>query len=777
MATITGTNGDDELAANTAAGNVYEGLGGDDYMRGADGKDTYNGGDGFDRVSFGVPHATQGVIADLRTQSVTNDGFGNAETMTSIEGLGGGTYFADLFEGDDKVNFFLVGLGDTARGRGGDDTFQIDDAPALIDGGEGVDGITLFALRRWVKGADGTVSFVSGASKGVIVSLATGFIVDDGFGNTGRIANIENLGGSTKNDELIGDAKDNVLSGWEGDDYFRGGAGKDTFHGGDGFDRISFAEADATQGVIADLRTQTITNDGFGNAETMTSIEALGGGTRFADLYEGDDNANFLVVGLGDTARGRGGNDTFQIDEAPATLDGGDGIDTISAFTLTRWVEKNGAITRETLTTPGSWGGVNIDIGRRGYIYDAWGNSGRVTNIENVNGTAFNDVIFGSNGANILRGGDGDDILISMSGDDIIEGGAGKDMIFSGGNDGQGEVAVTGNDTLRGTIAELTGDTFILDAGDKVEVTGATVSSATLANQTLTINTSAGAVTIGTGAAVRSGTVSISGSTVTITAVSSNWTPTAAELDAGFGKVVGVSPTSAKATAQTVTLADGRVVENTLHADAQQLTTLKNQYAAGNISSAELSQKVAAMASDTTAVAVQAYQFFTGKTPLAAGITHLVDSPDNPNDLTDPYYATFNEANRYINFAVNLGKLGEGKEAFAAGYGALSFEAAIRKAYDVVIGNSVAAANGVNVDAAVAYVAGRQSYFAAYGGDDIGTKAAMVGYLMQAGLEAKFGHYAKATTAFLIDAMDGTASYNVPLLGVYGDGSSLTPGG
>ncbi|WP_369061004.1 hypothetical protein ABOZ73_04285 [Caulobacter sp. 73W] len=771
MATITGTAGNDELAANTPTGNVYEGLAGDDYMRGSDGKDTYNGGDGFDRVSFGEPHAKQGVIADLRTQTVTNDGFGNAETMSSIEALGGGTFFADLYEGDDNINLFLVGLGDTARGRGGDDRFQIDDASALVDGGDGIDSITLFTLRRWVKAADGTVTYVTGGTKGVIVSLATGFIVDDGFGNTGRIANIENLGGSNRNDELIGDAKNNVLSGYDGDDYFRGGAGKDSFDGGAGFDRISFAEADATQGVIADLRTQAITNDGFGNAETMTSIEGLGGGTRFADLYEGDDNANFLVVGLGDTARGRGGDDTFQIDDAPTLIDGGDGIDTITAFSLTRWVEKSGGVVRETLTTPGAWGGVNIDLGRRGYIYDSWGNSGKVANIENVVGTKFKDVIFGSNGANTLVGGDGDDMLISMGGDDIIESGLGKDVVWSGGDDGLGEVAVSGSDTLRGTAAELNGDTFILDAGDKVEVAGATITSATLANQTLTINTSAGAVVLSTGGAVRSGTVTISGSTVTVTAVSNSWTPTAAELDAGFGKVVGVSPTSAKATSPTVTLADGRVVENTLHADAQQLTTLKNQYAAGNISSAELSQKVAAMASDTTAVAVQAYQFFTGATPKEAGIAYLVDSTENTNDLTDPYYATFNEANRYINFAVNLGKLGEGKDAFAAAYGALSFEAAIRKAYDVVIGTSVATANGVNIDAAVAYVAGRQSYFAAYGVDDIGTKAAMVGYLMQAGLEAKFGHYAKATTAFLIDAMDGTASYNVPLVGVYGLGS------
>jgi len=33
------------------------------------------------------------------------------------------------------------------------------------------------------------------------------------------------------------------------------------------------------------------------------------------------------------------------------------------------------------------------------------------------------------------------------------------------------------------------------------------------------------------------------------------------------------------------------------------------------------------------------YQFFTGNVPTSGGFTYLIDSPENPTDLTDPYYA------------------------------------------------------------------------------------------------------------------------------------------
>ena len=101
-------------------------------------------------------------------------------------------------------------------------------------------------------------------------------------------------------------------------------------------------------------------------------------------------------------------------------------------------------------------------------------------------------------------------------------------------------------------------------------------------------------------------------------------------------------------------------------------------------------------------------------------------SPTGPNgnNLNSAYYQSFNLENRYINFAVNLGKLGEGKIQFEAAYGG-------------------------------------------DGATGIGTKAAMVGWLLAEAVKADTGMYARANDAFLIDLADG-ANFAVDLVGLYG---------
>ena len=77
-----------------------------------------------------------------------------------------------------------------------------------------------------------------------------------------------------------------TAEGGSGNDILRGGAGVDSFDGGsntEGYnltstygDRISFYEPTATAGVIADLRTGVISNDGFGNVEIDGHVEVPG---------------------------------------------------------------------------------------------------------------------------------------------------------------------------------------------------------------------------------------------------------------------------------------------------------------------------------------------------------------------------------------------------------------------------------------------------------------------------------------------------------------------
>jgi len=167
----------------------------------------------------------------------------------------------------------------------------------------------------------------------------------------------------------------------------------------------------------------------------------------------------------------------------------------------------------------------------------------------------------------------------------------------------------------------------------------------------------------------------------------------------------------------------------------------------------------------TTTVATLSYQFFTGRVPTQAGYDFLV-SPTGPNaaNLNSAYYAQFDTVNRYINFAVNLGKNGEGKDAFAAKYGAMTLFDATKEAYKTIFG-------GAPTDAKVhALIDTRVDYLTYYGGDGatgIGTKAAMVGFLLAAAATENVGLYAKASDAFLTDLADG-ATFAVNLVGVYG---------
>ena len=94
-------------------------------------------------------------------------------------------------------------------------------------------------------------------------------------------------------------------------------------------------------------------------------------------------------------------------------MDGGDGIDWVSYLTSDTGLTVN-------LTNGTGTGG------------DAQGDV--ITNVENLAGSDYADVLTGDAVANILHGLDGNDVLRGNGGDDVLEGGAGSDEL----NDGSG---------------------------------------------------------------------------------------------------------------------------------------------------------------------------------------------------------------------------------------------------------------------------------------------------------------------------------------------------
>jgi Ca2+-binding RTX toxin-like protein len=175
------------------------------------------------------------------------------------------------------------------------------------------------------------------------------------------------------------------------------------------------------------------------DGDVLTGIENLVG-TTFADILIGDAGDNRLAGGLGsDRLNGGAGNDTADYS--------GDA----------------GAVRIDLSIGSGQWNSAEGDV---------------LTSIENVVGTAFNDVLIGDSGINALFGGAGDDRLNGGFGGDQLQGGAGIDTVdysteFGGVHvnlaTGVGEWNSADGDVLTG-IENLVGTTFadilIGDAGD-----------------------------------------------------------------------------------------------------------------------------------------------------------------------------------------------------------------------------------------------------------------------------------------------------------------------
>jgi Ca2+-binding RTX toxin-like protein len=157
--------------------------------------------------------------------------------------------------------------------------------------------------------------------------------------------------------------------------YLQGKAGKDVLKGGAGDDQIY----------------------GLGGDDTLT-------GAGGADLLVGDAGNDSLSGGAQDDyLMGGAGNDL---------IDGGSGVDWSSYEDVAAAVKVDLSLTVAQNTSGGG--------------------TDRLTGIENLYGSAFNDTLIGDTGLNYLSGGAGHDSIFGGAGDDHLEGGAGDDQIDGG---------------------------------------------------------------------------------------------------------------------------------------------------------------------------------------------------------------------------------------------------------------------------------------------------------------------------------------------------------
>ncbi len=258
-------------------------------------------GDGTDSFSVNGPgtlrldfrDATEGVEVNLATDQITNDGFGNTETI-------GGT--SDLWEVQGSS------FNDTFFGSGADESYRAFGGNNVIDGGAGFDRV------RYDRFTFGTVDVDASAG------TATG-LLNDGSLFTDTISGIEWLRGSNGSDRLVGEA--GVDNRFDGDGSFTPLGGADVFVHKGGNDRITdfqpgrdtlVVDVPGLDQAAVDAAVAGASEQADGTLLTLGTGEVFFGGLTTADLtnaeIQSDDGLN-PVPGSddNDTLTGTAGDD------------------------------------------------------------------------------------------------------------------------------------------------------------------------------------------------------------------------------------------------------------------------------------------------------------------------------------------------------------------------------------------------------------------------------------------------------------------------------------
>jgi Ca2+-binding RTX toxin-like protein len=192
----------------------------------------------------------------------------------------------------------------------------------------------------------------------------------------------------------------------------------------------------------------------------------------YSDLLYGTDGADTIHGMAGwDTIYGGKGNDRLYGDEGKDTLFGGEGNDILDGGfdndTLDGGAGADtliGGAGDDTASYEHAKRGVTLSLATGGVSNDAEGDT--YSGIENVTGSAYNDIIAGNSADNFIFGMAGDDFVFGMAGNDDLFGASGNDIVRGGVGDdylsgGDGNDRLTGDDA--GSIGN---DIFDLGARD-----------------------------------------------------------------------------------------------------------------------------------------------------------------------------------------------------------------------------------------------------------------------------------------------------------------------
>lgn len=512
----------DTLVGN-AGDDVLDGWFGNDSLSGGLGADTLIGGEGLDTATY--VNSTAGVNVDLRIAGAQDTGGEGVDTLSGIEYLTGSNFGDNLHGNDgfnlivDNAVSGAAGQTDSLFGYGGNDSILVTRAAAAvatnvnINGGDGADflevrsGTLSAALAANSAGLIGTTYAALGTTGTRYLDVVT---LDGGAGNdrivlTGVKSAVINAGSGndTLSLSLLGaatESKHTVTLGAGADTIQLAGTGtvaSTVEHGnvvtdfevgntGDRFEMTTFlngsltgytANSDAfTSGHLNLVQSGTdlllqVDRDAAGGANAPVTIFTINNGyTGGFTIFNFDgfiDNmvltgfaADETIIGAikDDVLSGAGGNDTLIGLAGNDILDGGTGNDVLLGGlgddTLT------GGDGIDTASYSDATAGVTVNLSLAGAQATGAG-SDTLSGIENLTGSAFNDILTGNTGANRFIGGDGVD---------RFTGGAGADEFV-------GEINTTKTASKSGPISlDIITD---FGSGDKIDLRGIDAKSGT----------------------------------------------------------------------------------------------------------------------------------------------------------------------------------------------------------------------------------------------------------------------------------------------------------